>query len=860
MTATTSAARGQTLAFPDGFIWGSATAAYQIEGASGEDGRGLSIWDTFSRKPGAIVDGHTADTACDHYHRYTGDVRVMKELGLGVYRFSVAWPRVQPDGSGRLNAAGLDFYERLLDEVLAAGISPYVTLYHWDLPQALEDLGGWTNRDTAYRFADYARVVHDRLGDRVGTWMTVNEPWVAAFLGYGIGVHAPGRTSSAEAFRASHHLLLAHGLGVQALRGAGAREIALALNLAPVVTPGQVNDPALALSAEDAEAVERVDSLINRQFLDPALRGEYPGQVLDIVDRTAGLDHIRDGDLKTINQPIELLGINYYSPCVVRSRPGEPANAAYPGTEDIEFTGAYAPTTATGWPIVPTGLSQLLVRLSHDYPEVGLLVTENGAAFDDVVTGDRVHDTDRTAFLEGHLRAAHTAIEAGVDLRGYLVWSLLDNFEWAEGYRKRFGIVHVDFATQRRLLKDSALWYREVIQRNGLWRERAKRPTLEEVALRAGVSRSTVSRVINGQATVSAEFRETVMTAVNELGYIPNSAARSLVTQRTDTIGLIILDSTQGPAFRSPGSTAGTLGSTAGAMGSADGSSASVATVTGSTARSPGSAGAWGDSLAGPVIGAAGDDPLFSAVVRSACHALEEAGKQVTLMLAGSTRSRLRVEQYVTAGHVDGVVLVSACGTDPLLGTLARTGVPIVSLGRPAVPMRLPYVDSDNVGGAVTAVTHLLAQGRRRIAMICGPLDNVAAQDRLTGYRDTLRGNGRRSIAAVGDFTRSSGADAMRQLLQDDPGLDAVFAANDLMAIGALSVLHEAGRKVPEDVAVVGFDDIEAASYTIPSLTTVRSHGSDHALAAVRLLLRQIEGGPVSSVILPTELIIRRST
>ncbi|MGC5009606.1 GH1 family beta-glucosidase [Streptosporangium sp. DT93] len=802
MTATTVSPRGETLAFPPGFVWGAATAAYQIEGAAHVDGRGTSVWDTFSHTPGRIADGHTGDVACDHYHRHADDVRLMADLGLRAYRFSVAWPRIQPAGSGPVNAGGLDFYDRLVDELLAADIAPYATLYHWDLPQTLEDLGGWTARDTAYRFADYARIVHDRLGDRVGTWMTVNEPWVNAVLGYGIGVHAPGRASSEEAFRASHHLLLAHGLSARVLREGGAREIALTLNLAPVLTPGRLTDPDLPLSAEDAEAVNRVDCLINRQFLDPALRGEYPRPVLEIMDRTGGLDHIRDGDLETINQPVDLLGINYYTPCVVRSEPGEPANAAYPGTEDIRFSGAHAPTTAMGWAIVPTGLTQVLTRLSRDYPEVGLLVTENGAAFDDVVNGDRVHDTDRTAFFEGHLRAAHAAIEAGADLRGFLVWSLLDNFEWAEGYRKRFGIVHVDFETQRRLPKDSALWYREVIRHNGLHRERARRPTLEAVAARAGVSRSTVSRVINGEGTVSDEFRAIVMNAVDELGYVPNSAARSLVTRRTDSIALVVSD---------------------------------------------------------PAAAAGADDVAFSATVRSVTRELEEAGKRVTLMLADSADGRLRVERHAASGYVDGVVLVSGHAADPLQAELARTGVPFVVLGRP-VAAHTPYTGVDDVGGAAAAVAHLLVRGRRRIAAIAGPPDCMASRARLEGYREALRDTGHRSIIAVGDLTIASGADAMRQLLRDDPALDAVFVAGDAMAIGALRALAESGRRVPEDVAVAGFGDIAAASHTVPALTTVRVPGTEQGRTAVRLLLRRLDGGPASSAILPTELIVREST
>ncbi|WP_067172816.1 GH1 family beta-glucosidase [Microtetraspora niveoalba] len=463
MSTTTSANGGEPgrLVFPDGFVWGAATAAYQIEGACDEDGRGSSIWDGFSRLPGKVADGHTGDVACDHYHRYADDVRLMAGLGLRAYRFSVAWPRVLPTGSGPVNPLGLDFYDRLVDELLAHGVTPYPTLYHWDLPQALEDMGGWTSRDVAYRFADYATAVHARLGDRVRTWTTLNEPWVAAFLGYCSGVHAPGRRSPAAAFRAAHHLLLGHGLAASALRTAGAAEIALVLNLAPVIGPDGGEDGTSA-------PVTLVDGLLNRQFLDPALRGRYPGDVLDIAARHGGLGHIEDGDLEIIHQPIELLGINYYNPSFVSPAPGAPASRAFPGSEGIGFDPPPGPTTAMGWPIVPAGLESLLLRLSRDYPEVGLLVTENGAAFDDVVRDGRVCDTERIGYLDAHLRAAHAAMSAGADLRGYLVWSLLDNFEWAYGYHKRFGIVYVDYATQRRIPKDSALWYREVISRNGL--------------------------------------------------------------------------------------------------------------------------------------------------------------------------------------------------------------------------------------------------------------------------------------------------------------------------------------------------------------------------------------------------------
>ncbi|MER7543178.1 GH1 family beta-glucosidase [Spirillospora sp. NPDC127506] len=461
MTATTLRTDDRPLTFPPGFAWGAATAAYQIEGAVRDDGRGPSIWDTFCRVPGKVAGGHTGDVACDHYHRFRDDVRLMADLGLDVYRFSVAWPRVQPDGSGPVDPRGIGFYDRLVDALLDAGITPYATLYHWDLPQALEDRGGWTSRDTALRFADYAGFVHARLADRVDTWTTINEPWVAAYLGYGAGVHAPGRTSAADAFRAAHHLLLAHGLAARRLRAAGAGSVSLTLNLAPVVASG---------SAEpDAAAAGLVDAMLNRQFLDPVLRGEYAGPVLAAASRHGGLDHVRGDDLEVISEPIDSLGINYYNPTYVAAAPGTPPNPAYPGSAGIAFPPAGPPHTAMGWPIVPAGLGDLLIRLSRDYPGVPLVVTENGAAFDDVPDADgRVRDDARIRYLDAHLRAAHAALTAGADLRGYLVWSFLDNFEWAEGYGKRFGIVYVDYADQRRLPKDSAQWFRDVIARNGL--------------------------------------------------------------------------------------------------------------------------------------------------------------------------------------------------------------------------------------------------------------------------------------------------------------------------------------------------------------------------------------------------------
>ena len=468
---------GSGVAFPPGFVWGTATASYQIEGAAREDGRTPSIWDTYSHTPGRVVGGDTGDVADDHYARYREDVAIMRELGVGSYRFSVAWPRITPQvterGLGPVNEAGLAFYDRLVDELLGAGIAPAATLYHWDLPQALEDAGGWTNRATAERFAEYAEVVAARLGDRIGTFITLNEPWCSAYLGYASGVHAPGRTEPASALAAVHHLNLAHGLATAAVRRAAPlAQVALTLNLAWV-------RPASDLPA-DADAVRRIDGLQNRVFLDPTMRGEYPADVLADTASVTDWAFVRDGDLELIAQPIDALGLNYYSPTVVRAYAGsgprleadghgDGAASAWPACEDVEFPPQPGPKTDMGWSIDARGMTELLLRLAREYPGVDLYVTENGAAYPDVLTDDgAVHDDDRIAYLHDHLTAVADAVEAGAPVRGYYLWSLLDNFEWSYGFSKRFGLVHVDYETQVRTVKDSGRWYAEVVRRNGL--------------------------------------------------------------------------------------------------------------------------------------------------------------------------------------------------------------------------------------------------------------------------------------------------------------------------------------------------------------------------------------------------------
>jgi len=447
------------LEFPPGFTWGAATAAFQVEGCTTADGRTASIWDTFCREPGRVLGGHTGDPGADHYRRVADDVALMRSLNLGAYRFSISWPRVRPDG-GDLNPAGIGFYDRLVDLLLDNGITPVATLYHWDLPQALEDRGGWAHRDTAARFAEYAETATAVLGDRVSMWTTLNEPWCSAFLGYGSGTHAPGRSDPTAALAAAHHLLLAHGLAMPVIRANARDAVAgITVNLFPVLPASD--------SAADADAARRVDGLQNRLFLDPVLRGAYPADVLDDVRHLGLAECIRPGDEEVIAAPVDFVGVNFYRDHhVAAAGAGERAGGAWPGSEDLVFPPRGLPVTALGWEVRPEGLTELLVGLDRDYPGTVWYITENGAAYDDEPVAGEVDDHDRVSYLDGHVRAAHAAVTAGVDLRGYFAWSLLDNFEWAEGYAQRFGVVHVDYATQVRTVKRSGRWYAKVAADN----------------------------------------------------------------------------------------------------------------------------------------------------------------------------------------------------------------------------------------------------------------------------------------------------------------------------------------------------------------------------------------------------------
>ncbi len=439
--------------FPDGFLWGAATSAYQIEGSPLADGAGPSIWHRFSHSPGRTSDGETGDVACDHYRRWRDDVTLMGDLGLTAYRFSISWSRIIPDGTGGVNPAGLDFYDRLVDALLAHDIRPSATLYHWDLPAALDDRGGWINRDVAEWFADYADVCARRLGDRVAMWATLNEPWVVTDGGYLHGLLAPGHRNVFEAQRASHNLMRAHGAGVQALRAAGARQIGLVVNLEPKYPASD--------SREDLAAERRADVYVNRQYLDPALLGRYPDELRDIFGEAWTEPSAED--MRLIRQPIDFIGINYYTRGVMRDEPAAPpVRVAYVRQPNRTYT-------ETGWEVFPEALTRVLLWVTERYGRLPLYITENGAAFYDPpkTENGRVDDPLRVAYLREHLRAAHAAIDAGADLRGYFAWSLLDNYEWSLGFSKRFGIVHVDYETMERTPKASARFYSEVIRSHG---------------------------------------------------------------------------------------------------------------------------------------------------------------------------------------------------------------------------------------------------------------------------------------------------------------------------------------------------------------------------------------------------------
>lgn len=441
--------------YPAGFLWGAATSAYQIEGGVAEGGRSPSIWDTFAHTPGKTAGGDTGDVACDHYHRWADDLALISDLGLSAYRLSVSWPRLQPGGRGALDPDGVAFYRSLLEGLREAGVRPFVTLYHWELPQALEDLGGWPLRDTAARFAEFAALTVAALGDLAADWITLNEPWCQAFLGYESGIHAPGRQNLGEAVAAAHHLNIAHGLAVQAIR---AQRTALDLGIADIVTDVLPKTD----QADDLAAAERYDTNSNRLFLDPLLLGRYPLGAYELYEEQGFADLVRPGDEALIAAPIDFLAVNHYQRVLVEADPADTHLGAH-------GTPAPPATTSLGWSVIPEALRDVLVRVHTDYPPIPLYVTENGASYlDHIDSSGEVNDTERVDYFRGYLSAAADAIASGVDLRGYFAWSLMDNFEWGEGYRSRFGLIYVDYETQRRIPKASANWYRDLIARHRL--------------------------------------------------------------------------------------------------------------------------------------------------------------------------------------------------------------------------------------------------------------------------------------------------------------------------------------------------------------------------------------------------------
>jgi beta-glucosidase len=447
--------------FPTNFRWGTATAAFQIEGAASEDGRGQSIWDDFCRKPGAVMNGDTGDIACDHYHRWKEDIKLIKELGIPNYRFSIAWPRILPKGSGKVNQPGIDFYNRIIDQLLDSGIHPLVTLYHWDLPSALTD--AWLNRGVVDAFADYTQIVARAFGDRVKNWVTINEPWCASFLSYKLGIHAPGMHDLYKAFVAAHHLLLAHGKVVPILRSeCKDAHVGIALNLSPFYP--------FTDSPADCEAARYGDGELARWFLDPLYGRKYPTDIIADMQK-AGIfksstpEFIHPGDFEIIAAPMDYVALNYYSRNVVKANPNHSEDPSR-----FEFgSNPSVPRTDIGWEVYPPGLYEVIARVHNDYRPQEIIISENGASYADGPDSDgSVHDQRRIDYLDAHIRQVGKAIEAGIPVSGYYLWSLMDNFEWSMGYSQRFGIIHVDYETQKRTIKDSAFWYSELIKRNSI--------------------------------------------------------------------------------------------------------------------------------------------------------------------------------------------------------------------------------------------------------------------------------------------------------------------------------------------------------------------------------------------------------
>ena len=734
--------------------------------------------------------------ADDHYHRYAEDVDLMAGLGVAAYRFSVSWPRVLPGGVP--NPEGLGFYDRLVDRLLERGIDPWLTLYHWDLPQELEDRGGWPSRDTAHRFAEMAGVVAHRLGDRVKRWTTLNEPWCSAFLGYGSGRHAPGRTDPEAALAAAHHLMLGHGLAVDVVRAAvpDAR-VGVTLNLYPV-TP-------LDDRPGNLDAARRVDGLQNRWFLDPILRGSYPEDVQADLEPVSGLSWVEQGDLEAISRPLDFLGVNYYTRHVVRA-------GAYPGVGEVEFSVPHETVAANGWGVDPDGLLEVLERVAG-YTDLPIYVTENGSAWEDRPAPDgQVHDPGRARLPPRPPRCMPARPRGRGAARRLLRVVAARQLRVGRGVRRPLR------ARARRLRhpathrEDQRPLVRRVRARSShrhtdaMTRATSGGPTLEEVAALAGVGRGTASRVINGSDNVSERSRQAVLDAVAELNYVPNHAARTLMTRRTDAVALVIAESEE------------------------------------------------------RIFG----EPFFAGVVRGISSATNEAGRQLVLMLSQAGNRTANFENYLSRQHVDGVLLLSLHDDDELPQRIRSRELPVVVGGR-ARSEEAASVDVDNVVGARLAAEHLTGLGRRHVATITGPLDMAAGRDRHDGFREGLRAAGLElddSLVASGDFSQESGRRAMAELLARRPDLDAVFCANDPMAAAALQVLRDAGRQVPDDVAVVGFDDSPVALSTIPPLTSVHQSPEEMGRAMVSMLLEQLSDPGVlpRHQVLPTHLVVRASS